>query len=109
MKTTSCQLASDMLRNPAGVDLRQDLDSDPDVVVNPNDALGRIKGSTLVDLFAGYEWNKMSFEVFATNVFDERNQLSRFVVCGDNCIQPEFVKIVPGRPRTIGLRLGTRF
>ncbi|HJR82482.1 MAG TPA: TonB-dependent receptor [Sphingomicrobium sp.] len=93
----------------AGVDLRQDLDGDPDVVVNPNDALGRIKGSTLVDLFAGYEWNKMSFELFATNVFDERNQLSRFVVCGDNCIRPEFVKVVPGRPRTIGLRVGTRF
>lgn len=70
-----------------------------------NQMLGRIKSSTLVDLFAGYEWNKMSFELFATNVFDERNELSRFVVCSI-CTQ---VKIVPGRPRTIGLRVGTRF
>ena len=70
-----------------------------------NQMLGRIKSSTLVDLFAGYEWNKMNFEIFATNVFDERNELSRFVVCSI-CTQ---VKIVPGRPRTIGFRVGTRF
>jgi outer membrane receptor protein involved in Fe transport len=67
--------------------------------------IGRIKSSTLVDLFAGYEWGKYSVELFGSNIFDERNQLSRFVVCSI-CTQ---VKIVPGRPRTFGLRAGAKF
>jgi iron complex outermembrane receptor protein len=66
---------------------------------------GKIKASTLVDLFLGYDWGRYSAELFATNLFDERNQLSRFVVCSI-CDQ---VKIVPGRPRTIGLRVGAHF
>ena len=36
----------------------------------------------------------------ATNLFDERNELSRFVVCS-TCTQ---VKILAGRPRTISAR-----
>jgi hypothetical protein len=47
--------------------------------------------------------------LFATNVFDKRNELSRFFVCGANCETNEFLHIVPGRPRTIGLRLGAKF
>jgi outer membrane receptor protein involved in Fe transport len=70
---------------------------------------GNLPGYTLVDLFAGYDWSRYSVELFATNIFDERNQLSRFFVCGSNCETNEFLHIVPGRPRTIGLRLGTRF
>jgi outer membrane receptor protein involved in Fe transport len=79
---------------------------------------GRIPGYTLVDLFAGYDWNKYSFEAFVTNVFDKRNQLSRFVVCGlcgvledvaGNPTGLNQTKIVPGRPRTIGIRIGTKF
>jgi outer membrane receptor protein involved in Fe transport len=66
---------------------------------------GKIKASTLVDLFLGYDWSRYSAELFATNLFDERNELSRFVVCSI-CTQ---VKIVPGRPRTFGLRLGAHF
>jgi outer membrane receptor protein involved in Fe transport len=69
------------------------------------DLIGDIPSSTLVDLFLGYDWKRYSAELFATNVFDERNQLSRFVVCGA-CTQ---VHIVPGRPRTIGLRLGAHW
>ncbi|HET9337003.1 MAG TPA: TonB-dependent receptor, partial [Sphingomicrobium sp.] len=89
----------------AAADLRQDIEMDPDVVLNPNDFLGRIKSSTLIDVFAGYDWQKHSVELFVTNLFDERNELSRFVVCSI-CTQ---TKILSGRPRTIGLRLGTRF
>ena len=75
--------------------------------IRPSDVLitGYMKSSTLVDLYLGYDWSKYSAELFATNVFDERNQLSRFVVCG-GCTN---LHIVPGRPRTIGLRLGTKF
>jgi outer membrane receptor protein involved in Fe transport len=75
--------------------------------IRPADAamLGKIKSSTLVDLFLGYDWGRYSAELFATNVFDERNELSRLVVCSI-CTQ---VKIVPGRPRTFGIRLGAHF
>jgi outer membrane receptor protein involved in Fe transport len=69
------------------------------------DFIGDIPSSTLVDLFLGYDWSRYSAELFATNVFDERNQLSRFVVCGA-CTN---IHIVPGRPRTIGLRVGAHF
>ena len=70
---------------------------------------GNLPGYALVDLFAGYDWRKYSIELFATNVFDKRNELSRFFVCGANCETNEFLHIVPGRPRTIGLRLGAKF
>ena len=66
---------------------------------------GTLKAYTLVDLFAGYTWDRYSVELFGTNIFDERNQLSRGVGCGP-CTQ---VRIVPGRPRTFGLRAGVRF
>jgi iron complex outermembrane recepter protein len=67
--------------------------------------VGKTRSSTLVDLFLGYDWSRYSAELFATNVFDERNELSRFVVCSI-CTQ---TKIVPGRPRTIGVRIGAHF
>jgi outer membrane receptor protein involved in Fe transport len=79
---------------------------------------GKIPSSTLVDLFAGYDWQRYSIELFATNLFDERNQLSRFVVCSLCGVLEDVVgnptglnqtKIVPGRPRTFGLRLGAKF
>jgi outer membrane receptor protein involved in Fe transport len=70
-----------------------------------NAIIGRIKASTVVDLFAGYDWGNYSLEFFGTNIFDERNELSRFVVCSI-CTQ---VKIVPGRPRTFGVRVGAKF
>ena len=70
-----------------------------------NELTGKLHAYTLVDLFAGYEWQKYSFELFATNVFDKRNELSRSVSCSI-CTN---IHIVPGTPRTIGLRVGTRF
>ena len=69
------------------------------------DLLGKLHSSTLVDVFAGYDWGNYSVELFGSNIFDERNELSRFVVCSI-CTQ---VKIVPGRPRTFGLRAGMKF
>jgi iron complex outermembrane receptor protein len=77
--------------------------SDLDPVQNA--MLGKLKSSTLVDLAAGYDWGKFDVELFGSNIFDERNELSRFVVCSI-CTQ---VKIVPGRPRTFGLRAGMKF
>ena len=93
----------------ASADIRQNIGTidDQSVPINPNDALGRIKSSTLVDLFAGYEWGRYSFEVFGENIFDERNELSRFTSCNSSyCYR---LHIVPGRPRTIGIRAGAKF
>jgi outer membrane receptor protein involved in Fe transport len=82
------------------------------------DITGKLPAYTLVDLFAGYDWSNYSLELFATNVFDKRNQLSRFVVCAlcgtltDVLGDPTNLnqtRIVPGTPRTIGIRLGARF
>jgi hypothetical protein len=53
----------------------------------------------------GYDWSRFSAELFVTNLFDKRNQLARFVACSV-CTRSY---IIPGRPRTIGLRVGTRF
>ena len=72
---------------------------------NPNDYLGRLHAFTLVDLFAGYDWGRYSAELFASNLFDERNELARFVACSI-CTR---TYVLPGRPRTIGIRLGARF
>jgi iron complex outermembrane receptor protein len=74
-------------------------------LVNPNDYLGRVRASTVVDLFAGLTWPRYDVELFATNVFDSRDELSRGVNCG-SCMR---TVIVPGRPRTIGLRAGMKF
>jgi iron complex outermembrane receptor protein len=70
---------------------------------------GNLPSYTLVDLFAGYNWGNYSAELFGTNIFDTRNQQSRFFVCGGFCETDEFLHIVPGRPRTLGLRLGAKF
>jgi outer membrane receptor protein involved in Fe transport len=85
----------------AAADIRQDIGGG----VNPNSYLGRLRSSTIVDLFAGYDWDKYSAELFVTNIFDERNELARFVACSI-CTR---TYVLPGRPRTIGLRLGARF
>jgi outer membrane receptor protein involved in Fe transport len=89
----------------AGVDVRQNTTGNPLNPGNPNDIFGRIRASTLVDLFAGYDWRNYSFELFTTNVFDERNELGRFTACGA-CLR---LHIIPGRPRTFGVRVGAKF
>lgn len=90
-------------QSSAAVDVRQDITGSGD---NPNSYLGRLKASTLVDLSAGFDWEKYSFELIGTNIFDERNELARFVTCGSNC---QKVLVLPGRPRTFGIRFGTKF
>jgi outer membrane receptor protein involved in Fe transport len=73
--------------------------------VDPNVFQGRLHSATLVDLFAGFDWPTWNLEGFVTNVFDKRIDLSRTTACG-SCTR---ALVVPGRPRTIGLRAGYRF
>jgi outer membrane receptor protein involved in Fe transport len=77
----------------------------PNGLCDPNKFQGRLSSATLVDLFAGLDWPKWSLEAFATNLFDKRNELSRFTACG-SCTR---ALVVPGRPRTIGIRAGVKF
>jgi outer membrane receptor protein involved in Fe transport len=86
----------------ASVDIRQDADG---AGTNPNSYLGRLHASTLVDLFAGYDWSNYTLELFATNLFDKRNELARFTSCSI-CTR---TYILPGRPRTFGIRAGMKF
>ena len=43
-------------------------------------------------------------ELFGTNIFDDRNEISRGQACGVCRI-----RVVPGRPRTLGIRAGVKF
>ena len=72
---------------------------------NPNVFRASFTSSTLVDLFAGLDWPKWNVELFGTNIFDERNELSP----ASPAAAARGVMIVPGRPRTIGMRAGMKF
>ncbi|RST30035.1 TonB-dependent receptor [Sphingomonas ginkgonis] len=74
-------------------------------IVDPNSYMGRIRAATVFDAFAGVDWDRLSLEGFVTNLFDKREELSRTVACS-SC---ERVLVVPGRPRTIGIRAGIKF
>jgi iron complex outermembrane recepter protein len=69
-------------------------------------ALGRIEGYTTANFAVGAEFSKFSVELFLDNAFDTRAQISRFQQCSV-CSQRTY--IVPNTPRTIGLKLGTKF
>jgi len=73
--------------------------------VDPNVFQGKLHAATLVDLYAGLDWPKWSLELFGTNIFDKRIDISRQTACG-SCTR---ALVVPGRPRTIGLRAGVKF
>lgn len=75
-------------------------------VINPSAQLGRLKAYGQMNLAAGAEWDAFSLEIYVSNVFDERGELSRFEACG-SCGQRPY--IVPTTPRTIGLRAGAKF
>jgi len=69
-------------------------------------ALGKLPAFTTANLAFGVDLNKLNLELFVSNVFDERGQVSRYVSCGQ-CYQRPYV--VPILPRTVGLRMGYDF
>ena len=73
--------------------------------VDPNVFQGRLHAATLVDLFAGLDWPTFNLEAYVENLFDKRIDLSRQTACG-SCTR---ALVVPGRPRTIGIRAGMKF
>ena len=75
-------------------------------IINPAALLGRLKAFTTADFAAGVEFKNFNFEIFLENAFDTRGQLSRFQECG-SCGQRPYV--VPIRPQTVGVRVGSKF
>jgi iron complex outermembrane receptor protein len=75
-------------------------------IVNPAALTGRLAAYTTADFAFGIEWSRFTAELFVENAFDERAQLTRFQECGQ-CFQRPY--IVTNTPRTLGLRVGTRF
>ncbi len=75
-------------------------------IINPAARLGDLPAFTAVNLSFGAEFERFDLELFVTNLFDERGQISRFQQCG-SCGQRPYA--VPTRPRTIGIRAGVDF
>jgi iron complex outermembrane recepter protein len=76
-----------------------------DIRVGPAAVIGRLPAFTVANLAIGAEWDKLNFELFVSNMFDERGQISRFISCGQ-CTR---AYIAPTQPRTIGVRAGIEF
>ena len=80
--------------------------SSADLRVGPAAVLGRLRPYTMADFAFGMEWGKFTGEIFLENAFDKRAELTRFQQCGQCNLR---VYVVPYRPRTLGIRVGTRF
>jgi iron complex outermembrane recepter protein len=77
-----------------------------EVRAGPAATIGELPAFATVNLAFGVEFDKLNIELYASNVFDERGQLSRFLACGQCGLRPY---AVPIQPRTIGLRAGIEF
>ncbi|OYU15016.1 MAG: TonB-dependent receptor [Alphaproteobacteria bacterium PA4] len=79
--------------------------------------VGDFPAYTTVDLTFGVKKDSWTAELYATNLFDSNGITSRSVQCGETvCGDPSGVTASGGifyqyviRPRTIGLKVGTRF
>jgi iron complex outermembrane recepter protein len=78
----------------------------PGAFYNPAASLGELPAYATVNLALGADWSTFNLELFVSNVFDTRGQISRFEECGA-CSQRPYV--VPINPRTVGLRVGAKF
>lgn len=79
--------------------------------------VGSLPSYTTVDVSAGVTFERWSIELYARNLFDSRGQVTRTVQCGETiCGDPDGVTAMGGKfytvvttPRTIGLKVGTKF
>ncbi len=77
-----------------------------EVRAGPAATIGELPAFASVNLAFGVEFEHLNLELFASNVFDERGQVSRYLQCGQCGSRPYVVVI---NPRTIGLRVGYDF
>ena len=62
----------------------------------------------ITDITAGLSWDQLTFEVFASNLFDSRGITSKSNGCGvSTCDGDRYV--IYSQPRLIGVRFGQRF
>ena len=80
--------------------------------------LGGLDAYTTLDFSIGYRRNDWSVDLFASNITDERAEVSKFTacaetVCGAQGVVPEYpngqVYTNTIRPRSIGLRFSQKF
>ena len=83
--------------------------------VDQNAVVGSMPAYALVDLRMGASYDKMTGELYITNLFDRLAQLARFTQTAPSYFNgtPTPVDtqpyILPAQPRTIGVRVGMRF
>lgn len=80
--------------------------------------LGNLAAYTTVDFSVGYRRNDWSLDLYASNITDERAEVSKFTACAETvCGAPGVVPEYPNgqvytntiRPRSIGLRFSQSF
>ena len=62
----------------------------------------------VTDVTAGFAWNSMTFEIYASNLFDARGITAKGNGCGVSICDPDRY-VVYNQPRLIGVRFGQRF
>ena len=88
-----------------------------DLRLTEREIIGDLKSYNTVDLSAGIKTDTWSAELFARNLFDVRGQTTRSIQCVETvCGDPGGVTAIGGKvytyvtqPRTLGLKVGTKF
>ncbi len=80
-----------------------------DLLKADRDTLGRQPAYTTVDFSGGIVKDNWSVELTLLNAFDTRAQLYRYTECTISVCGAGTTYIVPNKPRTISLRVGTKF
>lgn len=81
------------------------------------DIIGDLPSYTTADASIGVKNDRWSAEIFVRNLFDENGALTKTIQCGESkCGDPEGKTAIGGKvytivtqPRTIGLKIGTKF
>ncbi len=90
----------------AASDIRTKFISSTGTVYNPAADTGRLAPYNTFDFAIGLDFKTMTTEFFINNAFDERAQVSRGTICGTCFTRPQ---VYVGTPRTVGVKLGTKF
>jgi outer membrane receptor protein involved in Fe transport len=80
----------------------------PDLERSVRTILGKQNAYTIADFSTGLARDSYSFELYISNVFDERAQLFKFAQC-DEPVCGTNTYIATNLPRTIGLRFSQKF
>ncbi len=88
-------------------DLRK-LDHSVDPPVPVRELLGKVRGSTTVDLSTGIGHDNWSLDLALLNVFDATAEQGRFPQCNPSTCGYE-TYILPSRPRTVALTFSQKF